>query len=278
VWFVSNGATGPWEVADSIPSDEIDEIPPSSSEYNLTHVHVYDSTPQVVYVGYTPGYMWSYPYYGTPVYGTGWYYPPYWGPSYYYPRPVTYGFHVGYNPWYGWSFGFSWSVGFMSVGFRFGGGYGRYYPPGGYRRPIVINTGNINIGNRVGAGTRPSPGTADRKTDLYSQGVNRDRMADNRTLEKANRDRADRVARGPNNVLSDRDGNLYRRQPDGSWNSREQGQWKPTEPQTRPSQPQTRPSQPQARPVPSNVQRDYGSRVQGSQRAAPRRASPRTRR
>jgi len=284
VWFVSDGATGPWEVADSIPSDQIGEIPPSSSEYNLTHVHVYDSTPQVVSVGYTPGYMWSYPYYGAPVYGTGWYYPPYWGPSYYYPRPVTYGFHVGYNPWYGWSFGFSWSVGFMSVGFRFGGGYGRYYPPGGYRRPVVINTGDINIGNRVnvgnriGTGTRPSTGTSERRSNLYNQGINRDRVADDRTLVKANRDRADRVARGPNNVLSDRDGNVYRRQPDGAWNSREQGQWKPTVPVTRPSQPQARPSQPQARPVPSNVQRDYGARVQGSQRAAPRSASPRTRR
>jgi hypothetical protein len=325
VWFASDSATGPWEVADSIPADQIEEIPPSSSQYNLTHVHVYDSTPQVVYVGYTPGYMWSFPYYGVPVYGTGWYYPPYWGPRYYYPRPVTYGFHVGYNPWYGWSFGFSWSVGFMSVGIRFGGGYGGYYrpgyrpgwhggyPPGGYRRPVVINTGDINIGNRVNVGnqvrpgTRPSPATADRPTSLYNQGANRDRLADAGTLETANRDRADRVARGPNNVLSDRDGNIYERKPDGGWNSREQGQWKPavpearpsqpqtrpsqpqarpsqpqarpsqpqarpSQPQARPSQPQARPSQPQARPVPSNVQRDYGARVQGAQRATPQRS------
>jgi len=318
VWFASDSATGPWEVADSIPADQIEAIPPSSSEYNLTHVHVYDSTPQVVYVGYTPGYLWSFPYYGVPVYGTGWYYPPYWGPRYYYPRPVTYGFHVGYNPWYGWSFGFSWSVGFMSVGIRFGGGYGGYYrpgyrpgwhggyPPGGYRRPVVINTGDISIGNRVNVGnqvrpgTRPSPATADRPTSLYNQGANRDRLADAGTLETANRDRADRVARGPNNVLSDRDGNIYERKPDGGWNSREQGQWKPavpearpsqpqarpsqpqarpsqpqarpSQPQARPSQPQARPSQPQARPVPSNVQRDYGARVQGAQRAAPQRS------
>jgi hypothetical protein len=294
VWFVSEGATGPWEVADLIPSDQIEEIPPSSSEYNLTHVHVYDSTPEVVYVGYTPGYMWSFPYYGVPVYGTGWYYPPYWGPGYYYPRPVTYGFHVGYNPWYGWSFGFSWSVGFMSVGVRFGGGYGGYYrpgyhpgwnggyyPPGGYRRPVVINTGDINIGNRVNVGnqgrpgTRPSPATADRPTSLYNQGANRDRLADSRTLQSANEARADRVARGPNNVLADRDGNLYERKADGGWNSREQGQWKPAQPQTRPAQPQTRPAQPQTRPVPSGVQRDYGARVQGSQRAATRGGSRR---
>jgi len=47
----------------------------------VTYVKVYNSTPEVVYVGYTPGY------YGTVVsantttvvYGTGWYYPPYIG-------------------------------------------------------------------------------------------------------------------------------------------------------------------------------------------------------
>ena len=37
--------------------------------YNTTHVHIYEATPEVVYVGYTPGYLWSFPYYGVPVYG-----------------------------------------------------------------------------------------------------------------------------------------------------------------------------------------------------------------
>jgi hypothetical protein len=73
VWFVSQAATGPWVVADTIPSDEIAKIPPSSPVYNTTYVTVYDSTSDVVYVGYTPGYMWSYPYYGVPIYGTGYY-------------------------------------------------------------------------------------------------------------------------------------------------------------------------------------------------------------
>jgi hypothetical protein len=107
VWFTSPSATGPWVVAGSVPSEEIQKIPPSSPVYNTTHVHVYESTPEVVYVGYTPGYLWSFPYYGVPVYGTGWYYPPYFG-SWYYPRPPTWGFHVGYNPWTGWNFGMSW--------------------------------------------------------------------------------------------------------------------------------------------------------------------------
>ena len=111
----------PWSVADKIPTDKIAAIPPSSPVYNTTYVTIYDSTPDVVHVGYTPGYMWSYPYLGVPVYGTGWYYPPYYGP-YYYPRTPTWGMHVGYNPWTGWSFGVSWGGPFFSVGIAWGGG------------------------------------------------------------------------------------------------------------------------------------------------------------
>ncbi len=97
VWFSASAATGPWVIADSIPEEEIQQIPPSSPVYNTTHVHVYESTPEIVYVGYTPGYMWSFPYYGVPVYGTGWHYAPYYG-SVYYPRPPTWGFNVGLQP------------------------------------------------------------------------------------------------------------------------------------------------------------------------------------
>jgi hypothetical protein len=97
-----------------------------------------------VYVGYTPGYVGVYPCYGSVVYGTGFHYPPYMSPYVYYPRPVTYGFHVSYNPWTGWGFGMSVSGPFMSFGVHFGGAYGPYRPPyhgggwygaGGYRPP-----------------------------------------------------------------------------------------------------------------------------------------------
>src|SRR5690606_29441282 len=71
VWFTSTAATGPWMVADDIPDEQIQKIPPSSPVYNTTYVQVYESTPEVVYVGYRPGYMWSFPYYGAPVYGSG---------------------------------------------------------------------------------------------------------------------------------------------------------------------------------------------------------------
>src|SRR6185295_13043852 len=115
VWFVADNATGPWKVADSVPMDEIKKIPPSEPVYNVTYVTVYESTPEIVYVGYTPGYVYSYPWYGVPIYGTGWYYPPYVTPYAYYPRPVTYGMSVSYNPYTGWGFGFTASNGFLTI-------------------------------------------------------------------------------------------------------------------------------------------------------------------
>ena len=311
VWFESENATGPWRVADNVPSAQIAEIPPSEPVYNVTNLHVYDSSPEVVYVGYTPGYMWSYPYYGVPFYGTGWYYRPWWGPRYYYPRFPTWGFHASYNPWTGWSMGFSWSVGFMSVGVRFGGGYGGYmrpgwggpryggfYPPGGYRRPVVINTGdinignrtnNVNIGNRVNVGNRNEVNIGSGNRNIYNNSGNRDRRASAAQIDRSrgdnNRIRADRAAPNrSNNVLSDREGNVFREDGNGNWQSRENREWRDTRPapstgnaqrpttrpETRPQVPQTRPQTPQTRPAtrpaPSGVQRDLGNRTKGTAR------------
>lgn len=101
VWFVATSPIGPWAVALSVPV-VIYTIPVSSPLHYVTYVKVYGSTPEVVYVGYTPGY------YGAVVtstnvvvYGTGWYYPPYVG-AYWYGAPYTYGYGVYYGV-YGWS-------------------------------------------------------------------------------------------------------------------------------------------------------------------------------
>ncbi|MEH6592249.1 MAG: carbohydrate-binding family V/XII [Halioglobus sp.] len=289
VWFVASAATGPWAVADEVPEEDIATIPPSSPVYNTTSVHIYESTPQVVYVGYTPGYMWSYPYYGVPVYGTGWRYPPYMGP-YYYPRPPTWGFNVGYNPWTGWNFGVSWSNGFFSMGVSFGGGYNNYRRPygggwygGGYRGPTVINTGDINIGNNVNVGNRTNIGDKmernskfnSNKTsnNLYNRPENRSRKADRATVQKdfqqakVSRDRQ-------NNVFADKDGNVARMNND-KWQTRNQsGDWKDNpslnsrdvqKPSTRPTtKPATKPTtapvtKPAAKPAtrPASQPRTY---------------------
>src|SRR5271157_1863452 len=55
VWFLSANPSGPWTVATSVPA-VIYTIPPSSPIHYVTYVQVYGSTPNVVYVGYTPGY------------------------------------------------------------------------------------------------------------------------------------------------------------------------------------------------------------------------------
>ena len=103
VWFTGKSPTGPWTVSAEVPKD-VQKIPPSSPVYNVKYVYIYESTPEVVYVGYTPGYVGCYTYGPTVVYGTGYYYNPWYGP-YYYPRPVTYGMSMYYNPYMGWSTG-----------------------------------------------------------------------------------------------------------------------------------------------------------------------------
>ncbi|MEI6888269.1 MAG: hypothetical protein ACOYM0_14255 [Bacteroidales bacterium] len=184
VWFIGNTPSGPWAVATEIPPD-IQNIPPEDPAYNVKYVYIYESTPEVVYVGYLPGYTGCYVYGPTVVYGTGYYYNPWYGP-YYYPRPVTYGFAMSYNPWTGWGFGFGMSVGFMSVGFygpHPGGWWGppMYHPPFcppynhfyGPRPPVYRNTYvNVNVNNNYynrnnvynnhQNGVRPGPGTNSR--------------------------------------------------------------------------------------------------------------------
>lgn len=224
VWYVANSATGPWSVATEVP-DAIYRIPTSNPHHNVTYVKVYDVTPEVVYVGYTPGYYGSYYYSGTVVYGTGWYYNPWYGP-YYYPRYPTWGFHVTYNPWYGWGFGISWTNGpfrftFTSHGAWWGvGGYRPYPRPyvyGGYRKTNV----NINIDNSINIGGRDRPST---RPNVYDRPENRERIAD-RTARPATREA--RPATGmQNNVLTDRSGNVYQRDRSGSWQQRSNtGQW-----------------------------------------------------
>jgi hypothetical protein len=108
VWFTSAQVTGPWIIATSVPT-VIYTIPPASPLYYVTYVRIYETTPQYVYVGYTPGYFGTVisPY-GTVVYGTGYAYSP-WIGTVWYPPPYTYGVAAApvYNPWVGFTFGFA---------------------------------------------------------------------------------------------------------------------------------------------------------------------------
>jgi hypothetical protein len=207
VWYIGPSPTGPWRVAESRPED-VDAIPSESPVYNVKYVYIYDTTPEVVYVGYTPGYTGSYVYHTTIVYGTGWYYRPWVSPYYYYPRYGTWGFHITYNPWTGWGFGLSWGWGPFRVGFYSGGYWHRHHAwhhrhygrwgPGGYRpRPvhyghnININNPNININN---------PNISTRDNNLYRDKAQRANVAQTRDFRPGSQEARDRSS------LADRSG------------------------------------------------------------------------
>ena len=257
VWYRSDSAEGPWAVADMIPA-AIYDIPPSSAAYHVTHVHVYDSDSDSVSTGYTSGYFGIHVGFGIAMYGSGWYYPPYWG-RYYYPRPPTWGLHVGYNPWTGWNFGVSWSNGFFSMGASWGGGYGYYRPGrccggwygGGYRRPPIVinNSGNINIGNTINVGNRNHIGRQVNNNirlnkanfsnrNIYQRPENRSRVAD-RSLAQSNLKQA-RSAKGrANNVFAGSNGEVARKVGD-QWQTRDKGKWQANPELNRKVSPQTR--------------------------------------
>ena len=219
VWYVAGDPKGPWRVATEVP-DEIQKIPASNPNYNVKYVQVYDSTPEVVYVGYYPGYMNSYVYGGSLVYGTGWYYRPWVSPRYYYPRHSTWGFHVRWNPWRGWGFGFSYSTGRFTFSMGFGGwrrGWGRgWWGPRGYRG----YRRGYNRGYRRGAraGYRAGSRSAQRQNAYRSQS-NAARTASPARASGASGARPTPSSR-PNNVVSDRAGNVSQRTQSGSWQNK----------------------------------------------------------
>jgi hypothetical protein len=181
VWFKAANPLGPWLVADKIPKYEIAKIPPSSPVYNITYVDIYESTPEIVYVGYYPGYMQSFIHYGVPVYGTGWHYRPYRGHHLYYSRPMTWGLNAGYNVWSGWRFGLTWSQPFFAVGRHWNAGYRSprhyHYPENRYRGHRV-NSVKINIRNDVNFGRQQvRPSRHNRVDDLYRRHDNKVRNA-----------------------------------------------------------------------------------------------------
>jgi hypothetical protein len=230
VWFVAGSPTGPWVVADEIP-DEIYTIPPESPVYNVKYVHVYESTPEVVYVGYYPGYAGSYVYNGTIVYGTGWYYPAWYG-TMYYARPATWGFHMHWNPWYGWSYGFSYSTGPFTFRIGVGGWHGGgWWGPMGYRGYHHGYHRGWHHGYQAGVGAGLRAGyRAGQRQNIYSRPQNRARnvaRAQPSTRPRANvtPNRASVAPDRANNVFSDRSGDVHRRTETGTWQQRGTDGW-----------------------------------------------------
>jgi hypothetical protein len=313
VWFAGVTPTGPWAVADSVP-DAVQTIPPSAPVYNVRYVRIYDVTPDIVYVGYTPGYIGTYRYYGTVVYGTGWYYRPWIGPVYYYPRPYTWGFNVLYNPWSGgWGFALGYSTPFINVSIGWRSSYYRYPPywggggwwgPGGYRpiyRPLPgyrppyrpprnvmriqpigrpgkpgYGPGNPNRPGKPGRPGRPSPYTRD---NLYARPGRENRVkTDYRPGGKTPKPNK----RLPNNVYTDKNGDVYRRNTSGKWDKRENGKWTkpaPSSPSTQPvNNPGGRPgNRPERQPKPGRPSTQPAPNQPSTRPSRPERPAPQPR-
>ncbi len=214
VWYTASSPSGSWEVATEVP-DAIYQQPASSPTYNTTFVYVYDSTPSVVWVGHHPGYLWSFHHRGCLFWGTGWHHPAWFGRSHF-PRHATWGFHMRWHPFWGWSMGTTWSHGWFSFGMSWST-WGRSSRVG------WVGANNWNAGFRAGyrAGRRDQ---FVRNQNIYNRAQNRARNADVARAAGAGGGRL--AANEANNVYADRNGNVYRRNNDGSWQQRQQGQWR----------------------------------------------------
>ena len=221
IWFTSTSAKGTYKVSTERP-DEVDDLPADSPVHHVKYVYVYETTPTVVYVGYTPGYYHSYAYGGVVVYGTGWYYRPWYG-AYYYPRPVTYGFGVHWNPYTGW--GFSVGVSYGWIGWGFHPYYRPYWGPRGfypgYRHGFYHGYHRgYAAGYRAGyrAGQRKSlynnrNGVRTMNNQNYRSQLKNRPSTNNRTRPTT------KPSNRPNNVLADKNGNVFQRDNKGAWNN-----------------------------------------------------------
>lgn len=285
VWYQSAQPDGRYQVTTAAPP-EIYQIPPSSPVYNVTYVRIYQTTPQVVYVGYTPGYTGTYVVGGTVVYGTGYVYPPYVAPTVYYPAPVTYGYAPIYDPGYGaWNFLAGATFGFIAgaAASNWWGGCGCCGWHGD--TDIDINR-NINI-NRNANLRNANFNRRDFRNNVYKnpnwsrqlqdtrrnqlnqrnqrlargQGPRSERVQDRQAAQRQGsaparpQQRAKPADLGKNNVFADRDGNVHRKTNQG-WEQpdRKQGSRSETRPSSRPASPQPA------------LDRDYNARARGAER------------
>jgi hypothetical protein len=252
VWFVSNTASGPWEVTGSVPP-EIYQIPVSSSSHHVTYVTVEDDDDEWVMFATAAAYTGLMVGWGCAVWGTGYYYPPYlgYGGFYpiYYPRYPTYGYGAAYNPWTG-----TYGRGAAVYGPYGGAGVGARYNPrtGTYSRgaaaygPYGARAAGTAYNPRTGAyaATRQGSGvygswgsTGVRRGDQWattSRVTNNVTGATTRATQTSGGGAA--VSRrgpqgggvvgttGSGDVYAGRDGNVYRRQGD-SWQKYDNGGW-----------------------------------------------------
>jgi hypothetical protein len=259
VWYQSTVAVGPWVVCTAVPQ-VIYTIPPACPIYSCRYVYVYDSTPDVVYCGYLPGYTGCYVYGPTIVYGTGYNYP-FWYHREFIPRPYTWGFAPRYD-YYSATWGFGVGRPYDRTWFAAGPAMSvrhDWWGPSGYvdyheihqsrttivnnyyggrgdvrrdeirRGPAVINNArnttinNINIYNRQENAPRNVYVNNSRATNFNNNGRNgngRDATVNHGPAFPPDRG----TDRGANDVYAGRDGQVYRRTDQG-WQQRSGNGW-----------------------------------------------------
>lgn len=262
VWFVANTPDGPWAVADFVPPD-IYTIPPTSPLYHVRYVYVYDSTPDYVYVGYTPGYLGEYVWGGSVVYGTGFYYPC-WAGSYYYGWPWTWGFGFHYAYWGGGFFWRPWRT-----------GWGPWYHWGGWDRGHFFWHDRVlyNYPARAAGGLRDLHGL--NAYDHWDRSVVRSREPFLTHLKAGTHpfERSGGVSPRPSagsrpDLYAGRDGRVYENR-NGQWLVHNGQRMNPVEPRSGAIAPEheDRTTSIAPRPDMQNLEHDHQARITGGNRA-----------
>ena len=226
VWFTSDTYNGPWTVADHYPA-EVRNIPPSCPLFNIKFVEIYDYSPDIVYTGYTAGYLGSFLYHGVVYYGTGYRYKPWYG-NLYIPRPTTYGHGAKKKktPKVNVSVGFGYGYPGIGIGCHYGGyGYpygGFIYPYAGYGMwpPYVDPT----------LYTKPAPGPQSKPIDPVNIYNNRSvGIVKTETVRRNDPTKPvilkEPSAPIPDNIYADKDGNVFKKDSDGLIYQRSQSDW-----------------------------------------------------
>lgn len=248
IWFSADGPEGPWKVSDHYPK-EVNKIPPSFPVFNMKFVNIYDFDDEIVYMGYTAGYLGAFLYHGVVYYGTGYRYKSWFGNKYI-PRPNTYGygakqksaqgdgpnvsFHAGVGmggPMMGMGYG-----GYpYGMGMGYGGYYGGYGGYGGYGYS-TWNQMAYNSYYYAGQTVQVDHDIVEEKPidleNIYNNRV--EGIVISETARKNDpmkpvilKDR--NVA--PHDLYADEEGNLFRQDEQGMWYERKGSEWVETDKQ-----------------------------------------------
>jgi len=239
VWFISENPDGPWVVSDHFPK-EVRKIPPSFPVFNMKFVHIYDFDDEIVYVGYTAGYLGAFLYHGVVYYGTGYRYKSWFGNKYI-PRANTYGYgakkksttsssNISFSAGIGMG-GPMMGVGFggYPYGYGMGMGYGGYY--GGY---AMYNQMAYNQYYYAGQKIMVDHDVVEEKPidleNIYNNRV--EGIVITETARKNDPMRPvilkDRKA-VPYELYADKDGNLFQQDEDGNWHEQTDDGWVKTD-------------------------------------------------